>query len=737
MKKALLLFALALLGFDAAAQYVTPSQLKPTDGYVRRSPCQSGAGDNCGSEPPTWHATPSQCGTIFSTSSARNESYSYDRDSGTGVKTVFSIPFPYLNTSHVEVLVGGVLQTEGVDYTVSAPGSSGTVTFTTPPAAAATVLVRLKTTWDGDGVTVTFPFNFRINYIESLEVKVGGVTKTYSTDYTISGLRSPAGGTVTFTVAPAAGSGNVSIKMIALPTKGVKLTVPTNAELVAAGYKASSASPLAGPTNREGQCRIGFVAAAPAPTNYLRIGLDGGVLGNDKFTNIWEGGPSIDFYDGELVFPEGWGIVWYVWNGTSWVYDGNSGSMGERVSMGQTSSQGQGRLFVVTADPPWWTVGSKVGSLAYCPHNGRGLNTNANDHTTRALMPVNCVFSTPSGSSTDYIQVTQATGSFASDVTQGAAYAAGTSPDGTPYPAGNYVVVVLTGTMSPVATGNTVSVVSLPMTLGTKTTGKWIVKRLTPGVDPGCAGGSPACLELHEEVQDWNQNKVWGIGPPSSFVAGDTRVLAGTNVACCMAHALSTVSLANGRRTDPVMGAELVGSVTAPEGTIVGLARVVGGVYTDSGSTRNVASWFNPIEKKCEFTLSADKTTTSTSFVEVDNTRRCNFVYTDGISTRSKMLGDTGRTVRYIANIGAANNTAANGCEFAIGFDGITPEESTPPGFVNPAGVTGGRQTVTVSGAKSGLTNAAHDMRLLMRAVTGGTCTAFAGSTTVQAWIPQ
>lgn len=743
MKKNLMVLLLSLMATAAMpAPQLAPSQIKPSalaGSSIRKSPCQSSAGDNCGSEPPTHHITPDECGIEFSTSSARNESFSYAQN-GTGAQTVFDFRFPFFNTSHLEVLVGGVLKTLGVDYTVSAPGPTGLVTFTTPPpVGTANVVIRLKTTWNGDGATTIFAYNFQINYIESLEVKVNNVLKTYSTDYTISGLRSTTGGTITFTAAPAVGTDNVSVKMVSLSTKGVKFTVPTVAEFIANGDSPGGASPEdGGQLNREGACRLGFIPAAPSPQNFPVIGIDGGVLGSDKFTNIWEGGPSIDFYDGEIKLPMKWGTAWWNWNGTSLLYDGVSSALGEHVSQGQTSSQGEGRLFVVTADYPWQTTGSKIGHLAYCPNNGRGLNTNANDRPTRALMPIGCAYAAPSGSSVDYVQITQNTGFFASDVTQGAAYIAGTSPDGVPYPAGNYVVVVATGAVNTLQNGNTMLVVSLPMTLGTKTSGKWLVKRLTPGVDPGCAGGSPACFELHEEVQDWNQKVVWGIGPPSAFLPGDTRRDAVGNVACCASHALSSVSLAGGRKTDPVMGSELVGSTSNAEGTIVGLAQVSAGVYLDTATNRQVASWFNPVDKECKFSPSADKVTASVTDVEVDATTRCTFVYTDGIGTRAKVMGSQGRAVRWFVSATVSNNTAGGGCQLNVNFDGGANEDAFPPTFLNPAGVVGGKFNIAFSGVKTNLTEGSHTMRLVVKETgAAGNCTVYKDNTTSRAIIPQ
>lgn len=830
--KRVLLFVLMLVALafgaapapaQAAGTYITKSQIKAYDGNVRRSPCQANSDDNCGSEPPTFNASTNQCGTIWSTSSARNESFLRIRTTN-GSTADFTFNFPYLDTSHVEVLalrsawssgstyasgdqvssgdniyqsvqndnlnhavtdgawwslVGSGLKTQGVDYTITPAGPSGTVTFTVAPASDYLVNIRLKTTWDGDGVTTAFPFYFKLPYLESLEARVDGTLQTYGTHYSISGVGSSVGGTVTFVTPPPAGTRNVLARMVAISTKGVKINWPTNAALLADGYQPSGASPLSGPNNREGQCRMGLVPAAPAPFNFGIWGVNGGVLGADKFTNIWEGGPSIDFYDGELTLPMLWGIDWRVWNGTSILYDGSSPPYAERAGMGQTSSQGQGRLFLVTADWPWQTTGSNIGKLAYCPHNGRGLNTNANDHPTRALMPVGCVYAAPSGSSIDYVQVTQNTGSFAKNVTAGAAYAAGTSPDGTPYPAGNYVVITTTASVNTVQNGNTMAVVSLPMALGTKTSGKWLVKRLTPGVDPGCAATAPGCFQLHEEVQDWNQNKVWGVGPPSRFVPGDTArdypawnagttyasgatvsdpsggffssKKAGnlnhatsdtlwwtsTSVACCMSHALSTVSLAGGRRTDPVMGAELVGSIVAPEGTIVGLARVSSGVYNDTTASRDVASWFNPVEKMVEFSPSADKSFSSTSDAEVDTTTRGNFVYLDGVSTRAKVLGDTGRPVRWQVSATVSNNTAGGGCQLNVNFNGGANEVTAPPVMVNPSGVSGGKTTITFSGTKTGLAPGAHTLRLMGKAVSAGTCTVYKDNTRISAWVMQ
>ena len=64
---------------------------------------------------------------------------------------------------------------------------------------------------NGDGVSVTFPANFYFLDAKHLAVFVDGVRQKLDIDYAVSGAGNPSGGSVTFTSAPAAGSGNVVI----------------------------------------------------------------------------------------------------------------------------------------------------------------------------------------------------------------------------------------------------------------------------------------------------------------------------------------------------------------------------------------------------------------------------------------------------------------------------------------------------------------------------------------------
>ena len=60
--------------------------------------------------------------------------------------------------------------------------------------------------YTGNGAAVAYPFTFYVISSAHLVVTVDGVVQSLGTNYTIAGLRSPTGGTVTFVVAPGAGS---------------------------------------------------------------------------------------------------------------------------------------------------------------------------------------------------------------------------------------------------------------------------------------------------------------------------------------------------------------------------------------------------------------------------------------------------------------------------------------------------------------------------------------------------
>jgi hypothetical protein len=67
-----------------------------------------------------------------------------------------------------------------------------------------TIVTRVEYT--GTGSTVTFTYPFRILSAVDLEVSINGIRQTLTTQYTVAGVDDPAGGTVTFVTAPAAGT---------------------------------------------------------------------------------------------------------------------------------------------------------------------------------------------------------------------------------------------------------------------------------------------------------------------------------------------------------------------------------------------------------------------------------------------------------------------------------------------------------------------------------------------------
>lgn len=77
--------------------------------------------------------------------------------------------------------------------------------------------------YNGNGVTTAFAFGYLFIANGDLKVYLDGTLKTITTHYTVTGAGDPAGGTVTFLTAPAAGTGNVVIVNDPAITQGVDL----------------------------------------------------------------------------------------------------------------------------------------------------------------------------------------------------------------------------------------------------------------------------------------------------------------------------------------------------------------------------------------------------------------------------------------------------------------------------------------------------------------------------------
>lgn len=116
-----------------------------------------------------------------------------------------------------------------------------------------------------------------------------------------------------------------------------------------------------------------------------------------------------------------------------------------------------------------------------------------------------------------------------------------------------------------------------------------------------------------------------------------------------------------GHSTDTSTGVETkTGDATR---TLVGMVRpITGPAFADTAAQRFVVSWFNrrPIDSRGAFT--ADRTTTSTSYAEINTEIRCEFL---AWPTEAMFFAING----CFFNSGGAGVTFA-----AVGFDGTTPE---------------------------------------------------------------
>lgn len=99
--------------------------------------------------------------------------------------------------------------------------------FALAPAARATVTTTgASVTYTGNGSTTAYVTGFRFLANTDLVVVVNNVTKTLTTDYTVTGAGVSTGGTVTFVAAPALGSSVVitrntpKVQSTGLPTQG-------------------------------------------------------------------------------------------------------------------------------------------------------------------------------------------------------------------------------------------------------------------------------------------------------------------------------------------------------------------------------------------------------------------------------------------------------------------------------------------------------------------------------------
>lgn len=168
------------------------------------------------------------------------------------------------------------------------------------------------------------------------------------------------------------------------------------------------------------------------------------------------------------------------------------------------------------------------------------------------------------------------------------------------------------------------------------------------------------------------------------------------------------------------------GSPSDPTQTLVGMV-YAGGSHSvsDSQSARNVASWFNRKTKTCKNNYTADRTLTSTTYLEVNSEIQCKFV----------TWGENDLAWRINGMV--STSAASNVVQITAGFDSTTVGESEEIGTVVSA-VTQ-KPVLTVTGAKTGLTEGAHYVTVLGKQLTSGTLKLYGTNpiTSLEVSIPQ
>lgn len=172
----------------------------------------------------------------------------------------------------------------------------------------------------------------------------------------------------------------------------------------------------------------------------------------------------------------------------------------------------------------------------------------------------------------------------------------------------------------------------------------------------------------------------------------------------------------NGHEPDTTSG-NIGTEVRISSGTTPDPSRtLIGAVYTGSSTfvAMQTISWFNRVSKTQTTVFSTNRTTTSTSFVEINSEIRNGFV---SWSTEA---------IFYSVG-GMVQNTTLSNCEITgVGFNGTSAEVPQITGCENTSGFPYG---APISSAKSGLTEAQGNYATVLGLVNGGTGTWFGGQT--------
>lgn len=156
--------------------------------------------------------------------------------------------------------------------------------------------------------------------------------------------------------------------------------------------------------------------------------------------------------------------------------------------------------------------------------------------------------------------------------------------------------------------------------------------------------------------------------------------------------------------------------------TLVGMARTDAGVaWADSATQRFVRSWFNEPGIAGLNTFSADRSTASGTYVELNSEIRCEF------------LAWTGEQIRYSA-VGSAANGASGYSSSAVGFDGTAAEAGSETLTLSPS--AGQRGSIAIAGGKTGLAEGYHYATLLGKVdVNTGTWHSATAATTAKVYL--
>lgn len=136
-----------------------------------------------------------------------------------------------------------------------------------------------------------------------------------------------------------------------------------------------------------------------------------------------------------------------------------------------------------------------------------------------------------------------------------------------------------------------------------------------------------------------------------------------------------------------------------PTRTLVGMAQAdTGPVWVDSPSKRWVRSWFNDFGVRLFANFTANRTTTSTTYVELNSEIRCQALLWAGEVFEATGAGSAG------------NNASIQRNLTSLGFDGATPEPNGTLSILNAANDT---TAYCCQGLKTGLSEGSHYVTLL------------------------